>query len=74
MKRRQPIAILDKVLPPADEIESRLGTSTSTRSFRSSWYLMIARASNVFPRPTLSAMMQPPKRSSLSMAPTTPSR
>ena len=32
-----------------------------------------ASASNVFPSPTLSAMMQPPSRSNLSMAPTTAS-
>src|ERR1039458_7383340 len=34
---------------------------------------MMARASKVLPRPTLSAMMQPPSRSSLSIAPMTPS-
>jgi hypothetical protein len=52
----------------------RFGHSTSTRSLRSSWYLITASASKVFPSPTESAMMHPPNRLILSIAPTTPSR
>ena len=53
---------------------SFFGQRTSTRSFFNSKYLMTASASKVFPKPTLSARMQPLCFRILLIAPLTPSR